>query len=178
MLGKKCYEMIGGREGPNTPYCRRNCPVISNARRGRVTPDYDLSCTTADGKAKWLNFSILVPVSSPIRARAVHLFRDVTRRREVEDFARRAGKVIRELQTRTPTDAGGDDLAPAPVPLLSRRESEVLRLLAAGLNTVQIAQALGVRPVTARNHISRLLNKLGVGNRLQAVIYASQRGLL
>ena len=54
----------------------------------------------------------------------------------------------------------------------------MLRLLAAGVSTQQIAETLDVRPVTARNHISRLLTKLGVENRLQAVVYASRHRLI
>ena len=68
--------------------------------------------------------------------------------------------------------------SPPPPPKLSRREMEALRLLAAGMRTQQIAEVLGIQPVTARNHITRLLNKLGVENRLQAVVYASECRLI
>ena len=62
-----------------------------------------------------------------------------------------------------------------PVTRLSRRELEVLRLLAQGMPTQQIADTLAIQPITARNHITRLLSKLGVDNRLQVVVYASER---
>ena len=61
VLGRRCSEVIAGREGPSGQYCRRNCPVISNARRGRAAPDYDLRCATASGEAKWLNFTTSCP---------------------------------------------------------------------------------------------------------------------
>jgi DNA-binding NarL/FixJ family response regulator len=60
---------------------------------------------------------------------------------------------------------------------LSARELEVLRLLARGLDNNQIAEALSISPRTAKNHVSRILSKLGVDNRIQAAIYAVRRGL-
>ena len=55
---------------------------------------------------------------------------------------------------------------------LSIREREVLRLLAAGLENVAIAERLSVSPRTARNHVARILQKLGVKNRVQAAVFA------
>ena len=48
---------------------------------------------------------------------------------------------------------------------LSAREIEVARLVAAGLSNQEVAERLGVSYFTARNHVERLLSKLGVGNR-------------
>ncbi|MBI4310395.1 MAG: response regulator transcription factor [Chloroflexi bacterium] len=122
-------------------------------------------------------------VAVPRRARwpfeVVHLFRDVTHRRHTEEFARRAGSALRELLSEE-IETRQQEEAPRvpPPPPLSRRELEVLRLLAAGLGTREIADSLAVQPITARNHITRVLNKLGVDSRLQAVVYASQHGLI
>jgi DNA-binding NarL/FixJ family response regulator len=60
---------------------------------------------------------------------------------------------------------------------LSERELEVLRLIARGLENAQIAETLGISPRTAKNHVSSILTKLGVPNRIQAAIYAVRRGL-
>jgi DNA-binding CsgD family transcriptional regulator len=48
---------------------------------------------------------------------------------------------------------------------LSAREIEVARLVASGLSNQEVAEKLGVSYFTARNHVERLLSKLGVGNR-------------
>jgi DNA-binding NarL/FixJ family response regulator len=61
---------------------------------------------------------------------------------------------------------------------LSRREREVLRLIADGHENKQIAQALGITERTAKFHVTSILNKLGAGNRAQAVALAGRRGLL
>jgi DNA-binding NarL/FixJ family response regulator len=62
--------------------------------------------------------------------------------------------------------------------VLSRREREVLRLVAQGLSTKQVARRLGITERTVKFHVASILNKLGAENRAQAVAVAAQRGLL
>ena len=62
--------------------------------------------------------------------------------------------------------------------LLTPRQLEVLRLLAQGLETSEIAARLGVVEHTARNHMRGLFRELGVHSRLQAVLRGYQVGLL
>lgn len=62
--------------------------------------------------------------------------------------------------------------------VLSRREREVLKMVADGLSNKQIAHALKITERTAKFHITSILNKLGADNRAQAVAIAAQRGLL
>jgi len=61
---------------------------------------------------------------------------------------------------------------------LSAREDEVLRLLAQGLVTKQIASSLGITERTVKFHVASILVKLGANNRAQAIALAAQRGLL
>jgi DNA-binding NarL/FixJ family response regulator len=127
----------------------------------------------------WLNISVLL--AKPRGSRTplvVHLLRDVTERRRVEVLARRAMASLQEM-----AEVGGSAEPPerraAPLlPHLSKREMQVLRLMACGLSTKEIAENLGVSPVTARNHITHVVSKLGAANRLQAVVYASQQRLI
>lgn len=71
------------------------------------------------------------------------------------------------------------ELGPGRRPgMLSRREREVLRLIAGGQSNKQIAQTLGITERTVKFHVTSVLNKLGAENRAQAVALAGQRGLL
>jgi len=59
---------------------------------------------------------------------------------------------------------------------LTRREREILTLLAEGFANAQIASHLSISEKTVRNHTSNLFDKLGVWTRAQAIVFARERG--
>ncbi len=61
---------------------------------------------------------------------------------------------------------------------LSQRETEVLRLIANGRDNSQIARELTISPKTVKNHISNILMKLQIENRIQAAVYAVRSGIV
>jgi DNA-binding CsgD family transcriptional regulator len=63
---------------------------------------------------------------------------------------------------------------PRAVGLLSRRELEVLRLVAEGLSNREIAERLFISPKTAEHHVSRIYAKLGLSSRAEAAAYAAR----
>jgi DNA-binding NarL/FixJ family response regulator len=63
-------------------------------------------------------------------------------------------------------------------PVLSARELQVLRLVAAGQGTSAIAESLGLSVHTTRNHIRNLMTKLGAHSRVEAVVIAAGSGLI
>jgi DNA-binding NarL/FixJ family response regulator len=82
-----------------------------------------------------------------------------------------AGRVFARFARRgTPT------VDPSGLDRLTERERDVLALIACGLTNGEIAQRLGVGEATSKTHVSRVLAKLGVRDRVQAVIYAYETG--
>jgi DNA-binding NarL/FixJ family response regulator len=67
---------------------------------------------------------------------------------------------------------------PAPVASLTPREREVLDLLVAGLSNPEICDRLVITDATAKTHVARILQKLGVRDRVQVVIYAYESGVV
>ncbi|GAA4041756.1 response regulator transcription factor [Nonomuraea soli] len=68
--------------------------------------------------------------------------------------------------------------APGDLAVLTDREREVVALVAAGLSNEEIAGRLGMRPLTAKTHVSRAMVKLGLRDRAQLVVLAYESGLV
>ena len=61
---------------------------------------------------------------------------------------------------------------------LTKREMEVLKLIAGGLSKRELAQHLSIREKTVKKHVSSILSKLNLADRTQAAIYAHKHGLI
>ncbi len=79
---------------------------------------------------------------------------------------------------RVAPEAPGETLLTAPIEALTRKEREVLRLLAEGLPNAVIAARLGVSDSTVRTHLRSINSKLDARNRTQAVAVARRMGVL
>ena len=88
------------------------------------------------------------------------LFAPSVTRRLIEEFAKRPEKPAHDLAD------------------LTERENEVLRMIARGLSNAEIATELFVSENTVQTHIARILTKLGLRGRVQAVVVAYESGLV
>jgi DNA-binding NarL/FixJ family response regulator len=85
-----------------------------------------------------------------------------------------AGKLLQRLRSQSTSE----DAAATIRAELSNREIEVLKLIANGKDNAQIARDLFISPKTVKNHISNILMKLQIENRIQAAVYAVRSGIV
>lgn len=159
VVGRRCHEVFCGRDASGNLLCCPRCPLLVMAQRGEPVASRDMVVPARGGEPRWINFSTLV---LPGRTTVVHLFRDVSEARA----RARLAEAILAGRVRPPESAA------SPLAALSRRELEVLQLLARGAGTSEIATALFISRLTARNHVQHILRKLGAGSRAEAVAIA------
>jgi DNA-binding NarL/FixJ family response regulator len=85
-----------------------------------------------------------------------------------------AAKVLQRLRSQSTNE----DAAATIRAELSDREIQVLKLIANGKDNAQIARELFISPKTVKNHISNILMKLQIDNRIQAAVYAVRSGIV
>lgn len=176
VIGETCYKAFYGKQEP----CRGNCPVRPVIEEGRahVVERYFID---HQGRERWREARAFPIVDgwgqTVLVARISH---DITRRkqrqardlRQREDLERALGEMNRLSLEDLPFHPTG------PAPELTKREVEVLRLLAQGLSKPRIAGVLSISPNTVKRHVDNIFNKLGVNDRTQAAIWAARAGMV
>jgi DNA-binding CsgD family transcriptional regulator len=174
VLGKHCYDSLGGRDSHGNIYCFRNCPVAHQARDKPkdAVRRFPLSIEVGKQGQKWFEVSLFaIPSYHPALSTIVHVLRE-----EKQKPSRLERHLAGEAEVPEPlwpmaTSEG------QPVELTAR-EKEILRCLSEGLSTSAIARRLFIAPVTVRNHIQNILHKLDVHTKLAAVVFAYQHHLI
>ena len=112
------------------------------------------------------------------------MFYDVSERKRTEEQMHRAIQAVMNdaswfsrslIEQLGRIRTGGE--APVSVPF-SKREREVLERIAHGLNNDAIAAELGLAPQTVRNYVATIYDKIGVHTRVEAVVWARERGIV
>ncbi|CAB3395179.1 response regulator transcription factor [Kyrpidia spormannii] len=126
----------------------------------------DAACGEAVG---WGGAQVPAAVAAPTPALAVHAPAG-----ERRDASR--GEAGWDWMVELESEEAGEDRAPGIVAPLTKREFEVLQLLAEGRSNRDIAKALVLSEKTVKNHVASILDKLVVRDRTQAVLVALRRG--
>jgi PAS domain S-box-containing protein len=147
-LGQKCWKLLGGHDSNDNRYCCRHCPIREMAFKHEPIFRFRASFKTAGNDRKQFEVSSLTVPSNNGKDLLMHICH--------------------------PADTG---VKPLPengskseqLDHLSDREMEILKLLAEGVKTKDIASGLSISIRTVRTHIQHLMYKLQVHNRKAAV---------
>lgn len=180
VVGRSCYDVIAGRDKIN-PICSRSCRVTNLIQRGEAVDNYDMLTHSKAGDPVWINVSILsIPAGRKEFNTVVHIFRDITRRKRSEELIQEFISTIR-IDNQAQQHALSAELSSLEYKSksrLTRRERQVLRLVAEGASTSAIAKELYISWATVRKHIQNILTKLGLHTKLEAVTYAIKNNLI
>jgi PAS domain S-box-containing protein len=166
VLGRRCCDVLAGGDGHGSSLCYRDCDVMGQIRLGEPVEHFAMKTRTKAGRVVWLDVSTLeAPSANGGGPGTVHLFRDITATRKILDTVRE--QAASSAQVKGNAACG-----------LTKREIEILRLIAAGANTKVLAEQLKLSPATIRNHAQNIFTKLDVHSRLEAVAWANRHGLV
>jgi DNA-binding CsgD family transcriptional regulator len=164
VIGLRCFEAL---EAFDTALCLDCSLCPASAMRVRpAAPACEAPAPQVERAERRMRLTSLAAHTTSGQARIVHLLREAP----AHDTSRPLASALVN-----PEASGGRRPRPSA---LTQRELEVLRLLSAGHSTDEIAEELSITRITARNHVNKLLDKLGANSRLQAVVIASQLRLI
>jgi DNA-binding CsgD family transcriptional regulator len=186
VIGKRCFEALAIEDNS---LCMA-CQYFASAQPVGVNPAisalarHHLSITTpiaVNGAMRRVQVTTLAAHTRAGQARFVHLLHHDDDDSVGDPAAEHVPEPMRsspQHELASTTESAGSSSKLRRPEALTHRELEVLRLLGAGYSTDDIARALSITRITARNHVNKVLDKLGVNSRLQAVVIASQLQLL
>lgn len=186
VLNQPCYQIIGGTVCGKS-WCHAGCPVQRSAKRGLLLQHVEMQVRTRSGNKVCLNTSVFT-VERKGRRFTIHLLCDMTRQEytkvALESFLDTLHAYGVPNGNQEPASNPGPYKPSLPSPLppavakLTRREIQVLELLARGLSAKDVSQQLVISRFTVRRHIESILLKTSVHTQAQAVAYAYRTGLL
>lgn len=178
VVGRHCFEVLRCPTATRRLHCARG--DRAGGCSAECVPAFEAEISSRSGERMSVGVTTVI-VGSPDGALRLHLLRALRRERQLEELLRSVVSTAAQLSAPGPEVAAAPadaPRAPPPVRGITAREREIVRLLAQGSSTDDIAAQLGITRRTARNHIQNILTKLRVHSRLEAVAYASARGLV
>ena len=175
-IGKPTQGLLRCRGSLGTKLCTHEFYARHATAKHCRIPNFDMEVTVRSGGRIWVDLSTLVFKDSRTHFRLiVHLSRDITERKHSEALLHKLLQLSKQIIAIS--DGNGIGRV-APVPALSEREQNVLRLFSDGKTSAEIARELGIGMPTLRNHLHHVNDKLGTHDRLQAVMHAMHRKLI
>ncbi len=174
VLGRHCYDILCGNDVFGNMYCCPNCPVSVQARTQANEPvkRFELDVPAGGVRKRLAITTFAVPGSRPSLATLVHVLR------EPGTQASPLEHELAEATTDRPEPRAKARTPDGQLARLTNREQEILRKMAKGLPTSEIAEQLFISPVTVRNHIAKVLQKLDAHTKLAAVAFAYRHNLI
>jgi PAS domain S-box-containing protein len=177
VIGRPCHEIVRGSDEAG-PFCSQHCSVHYALRTNQPLSSFDLHVQTSIGRA-WCNLTIeLIPEPGSTSGYALHVVRPLELHKLLEQLVRVLSTNERTAQSETAARLISSGVAATNDLYLTPRENEILRLLARGMVTKEIAKELGRRPATVNNHVQSLLGKLDSHNRLELIARARKARLI
>jgi DNA-binding CsgD family transcriptional regulator len=170
-IGKLCHEALKGCEHP----CKE-CFLVEAIANGR-TQVREMGMVVPGSGMRWGEVQAYPVRDEQKRVSAVIIivFETTANKRALQqqkNYTKFLEQQLRSKENRREQAApGGDVILNAK---LSRRESDVLRLVTEGYTNVQIAELLSISAHTVKSHVNSLFNKLGVNDRTQAAVLAAR----
>jgi len=175
VLGKRCHDVICGKDLFGNRYCRRDCNVRQMIRRREAIHSFEFQVHDASRQLIPVACSVLALCETPdcCAFDVLHVLQPVDQGKEANYVPIQRPACSNDLPPQAQNDPPSTKRA-----RLTRREVEVLRLLAQGCSPSEIVNSLSISLSTVRTHIENILRKLKVHNKLQAVVLAQHQHLI
>jgi len=164
VAGRSCCSALAGTDGFGNRYCSDGCAVLSIALRREMVRPFRISYRAKSGELVPLEVAIVrLTLRASKRLLLAHMVMPI--------------EEVRVMPPEAPRPAS-EPHTDARVRGLTTREIDVLGRLARGQSAASIASELHISPLTTRNHIQHVFEKLEVHSRTEAVAFAYRMNLV
>lgn len=161
-LGQRCWKLLSGQDNYGNRYCCEFCPLREMAKQHESVHGFQLSCRTDSVGRKNLSINCLEVFNLAGDGLLLHICQSTDETPDYSENNHAANGHPGNIQRGA----------------LTKRELEVLELLAEGKTTRETASMMCISDATVRNHIQHTLRKLHVHNRLEAVVVGQRLDLI
>ncbi len=171
VLGLACHDVLAGLTPAGGHLCGPNCGIRKSCLELRAPRRFEMVVTQPDGAELWLDVVTCVISDDHAHPISLHVLCESVAARHMTTLATRVLQGLGSVSE-------SRDTVPDERSRLTKREQDVLALLAQGFKTATIALELSISPATVRNHVQSVLEKLSAHSRAEAVVFGLRQGLI